>query len=94
MLANHVFGGGKGDIAAAHEADAAEESAIDHVVHTGHAFDAPSRREEPPPAPKRTRKPEPASAHAPASDEPRPSGALRKALAGMRQDQPATPVNN
>jgi chromosome segregation protein len=95
----------KGDIAvsavsAAHEADAAAEPAIDHIVHTGHAFSPPSTpsgtlgaREGPRPAPTRTRKPRPAptiaaNADAPSPDEPRPSGALRKALASMRADAP------
>ncbi len=95
----------KGDIAAsavqaAHDADAAEESAIDHVVHTDHAFTAaPSSvlvATEAPPA-KRTRKPkaEPVADEAAAS-EARPSGVLRKALGAMREEaaQPAAAVES
>ena len=103
----------KGDIAAsavqaAHDADAAAESPIDHVVHTDHAFDAAlggangtlsaSEGSAAPPPPKRTRKPKPVlepaateSEHESASDEPRPSGLLRKALGTMRAEaEPAT----
>jgi chromosome segregation protein len=90
----------KGDIAAsavqaAHDADSAEESAIDHVVHTDRAFVAPEPEPQAP-TPKRTRKPkaEPAVAAEPGADEPRPSGLLRKALAGMREEQPAAPAEN
>lgn len=95
----------KGDIAAsavqaAHDADAAEESPIDHVVHTDHAFTAaPSSvlaASEPPPA-KRTRKPkaEPVAGDA-ATPEARPSGVLRKALGAMREEaaQPSAAVES
>ena len=91
----------KGDIAsgaveAAHEADAAEEPAIDHVVHTDHSFRAPAVTPGPQetngaPVPKRTRKPKPTTQpvtmgdDAPPDNEPLPSGALRRALASMRE---------
>jgi chromosome segregation protein len=93
--------GEKGEVnVSADAADAAEESAIDHVVHTGRAFDAPAPvaaepAEAAPEKPKRTRKPKPAPepvAETPASsalEEPKPSGMLRRALAGMREETPA-----
>ncbi len=86
--------GEKGEVnVSAAEADAAEEAAIDHVVHTGHNY-APAPVVEAPTPPKRTRKPKPAPpAPEPvaesAPEEPRPSGLLRKALAGMRESESA-----
>ena len=100
----------KGDIAAsavqaAHDADAAAESPIDHVVHTDHVFERASRVSErgssvdAPLPPKRTRKPSPEPA--PIADDspstqPRPSGVLRKALGAMREEaaQPAAAVES
>lgn len=67
-----------------------EESPIDHVIHTDHTY-APAPAPEAPEPPKRTRKPKPAPAPVAetTSDEPRPSGLLRKALAGMRESESA-----
>ncbi len=83
--------GDKGEIARtaidAHEADEAPEAPIDHVIHTGHAFDpkpAPQAEES---APKRRRGA--AAAVVAAEPEPRPSGVLRRALGAMREESEA-----
>ena len=84
----------------AHDIDeTTTEAPIDHVVHTGHAYDAVATAPAPLAeqtliAPKRTRKPSApkpsealaAAATTTAEPEPeKPSGVLRRALAGMRE---------
>lgn len=84
--------GDKGEIARnavdAHEADDLAEAPIDHVVHTGHAFEPKPTPAPVEPSPKRRRSvPAPAATTDP---EPRPSGMLRKALGAMREQTDAT----
>lgn len=83
----------------AHDADEAAESPIDHVVHTGHAYEPPAAEAASPPAPepsrpsRRRKKPEPVIAAAADEQVPvedaKPSGHLRRALAAMREESPA-----
>ncbi|MBY0311907.1 MAG: chromosome segregation protein SMC [Phycisphaerales bacterium] len=81
--------GDKGEIARAavdaHEADEAAEAPIDHVVHTGHAYEVKPTPPVVETAPKRRRAPTETAPAAATEPEPRPSGVLRRALGAMRE---------